>query len=121
MSGYFYHDEVYVLRPGTKTNRAQETVLDYSGLQDAPGYPRAHVQVRPVQQSELPAEDRNAAVEVWDLATEPGSGDWDVRATDWLRLPDGSIVAVSGPPARPTDPISGALHHVEVRCRQVIG
>lgn len=121
MSGYFYHDRVLVLRPGTKTNRAQETVLDYAGLEDAPGYPRDKVQVRPLSQAERPAEDRNASTEVWRLATEPGSGDWDVRATDWIRLPDGRIAAVDGPPARPSDPVSGALHHVEVTVRRVAG
>ncbi len=119
MSGYFYHDRVLVLRPGTKTNRAQETVLDYDGLELAAGYPRDKVQVRPVDQGELSAEDRTNGVEEWKLATEPGSGDWDVRASDWLRMPDGRIAAVQGPAARPTDPISGALHHVEVRARRV--
>jgi hypothetical protein len=121
VSGYFYHDRVLVLRPGTKTNRAQETVLDYAGLELAAGYPRDKVQLRPIAQSELNEEDRNAGTEVWALATEPGSGDWDVRDTDWLRLPDGRIAAVSGPPARPSDPVSGLLHHVEIRARRVAG
>lgn len=127
MSGYFYHDRVLVLRPGTKTNRAQETVLDYAGLELAAGYPRDKVHVRPVSQGEgSPTSnagdpDRIAASEEWQLATEPGSGDWDVRETDWLRLPDGGIAAVVGPPARPSDPISGLLHHVEIRARRVTG
>ena len=121
MTGYFYHDRVLVLRPGLKINRAQETVLDYTGLELSPGYPRDKVQLRPVDQSELNEEDRNAGTEVWALATEPHSGDWDVRDTDWLRLPDGRIAAVQGPPARPSDPISGLLHHVEVRARRVAG
>lgn len=121
MSGYFYHDRVLVLRPGTKTNRAQETILDYEGLELAAGYPRDKVQVRPVSQAERPDVDRNAATEEWDLATEPGSGDWDVRETDWLRMPDGRIASVVGPPARPSDPITGGLHHVEVRARRVAG
>lgn len=121
MTGYFYHDRVLVLRPGTKTNRAGETVPDYTGLELAAGYPRDKVQIRPIEQSELNEDDRNAGSEVFALATEPGSGDWDVRATDWLRFPDGSIVAVHGPAARPSDPISGALHHVEIRARRVAG
>lgn len=121
MSGYFYHDRVLVLRPGTKTNRAQETVLDYAGLEEAAGYPRDKVQVRPTAQSERPDVDRVAGLELWTLATEPGSGDWDVRETDWLRMPDGRIATVDGPPARPTDPVTGALHHVEVRARRSAG
>ena len=121
MSGYFYHDRVLVLRPGTKTNRAEETVLDYTGLDLAAGYPRDRVQVRPLSQDEKSEEDRNAGTEVFALATEPGSGDWDVQATDWIRLPDGRIAAVDGPAARPSDPVSGALHHVEVRARRVAG
>lgn len=118
---YFYHDRVLVLRPGTKTNRALETVLDYAGLEDAAGYPRDRVHVRPVTQSERPADDRNAGLEEWMLATEPGSGDWDVRDTDWIRLPDGRVAAVLGPPAKPSDPLTGHLDHVEVRVRRVAG
>lgn len=121
MSGYFFHDRVLVLRPGTKTNRAQEVVLDYTDLELAPGYPRDKVHVRPTAQSELNDVDRNAGVEEWTIATEPGSGDWDVRESDWLRLPDGRIAAVSGPAARPSDPVSGKLHHVEVRVRRAAG
>lgn len=121
MTGYFYHDRVLVLRPGTKTNRAQETVLDYDGLELAAGYPRDKVQVRPVSQTELVADGSPVGAEEWKLATEPGSGDWDVRDTDWLRMPDGRIAAVVGPPARPADPVSGALHHVEIRARRVAG
>lgn len=121
MSDVFYNDRVYVLRPGTSTNRAQETTLDYSGLELAAGYPRDKVHVRPVSQTERPDVDRVAAAEEWMLATEPGSGDWDVRETDWLRMPDGRIAAVQGPAARPSDPVSGGLHHVEVRARRVAG
>lgn len=119
MSGYFYHDRVLVLRPGVRENRARETVLDYEGLELAAGYPRDKVQIRPTSQSELSAEDRTAGVEEWTLATEPGSGDWDVTKNDWLRLPDGRIVAVHAPPARPSDPMTGLLHHVEIRARRV--
>lgn len=121
MTGYFYHDRVLVLRPGTTTNRAQETVLDYAGLEDAAGYPRDKCHVRPVSQDERPDVDRVAAIEEWTIATEPGSGDWDVRETDWVRLPDGRIAAVRGPAARPTDPVDGSLHHVEVRVRRTAG
>lgn len=121
MSGYFFHDRVLVLRPGTKTNRANETVLDYTGLENAAGYPRDKVHVRPISQDERPDVDRVAGLELWTLATEPGSGDWDIRDTDWIRLPDGRIATVDGPASRPSDPITGALHHVEVRARRVAG
>jgi hypothetical protein len=114
MSGLFYHDTVFVLRPATKTNRAQETVLDYAGLELADGYPRALVQVRPTSQVEVSQVDRETALSQWRLATEPFSGDWDVVSTDWLRLPDGTIVRVLGDVAKPSDPQSGRLHHVEL-------
>lgn len=117
----FYHDRVFVLRPATKTNRAQETVLDYTGLEDAPGFPRDRAHVRPTSQSELPAEDRATAMSEWRIATEPGSGDWDVRSGDWVRLPDGTIASVQGEAARPSDPITGRLDHVEVLVRSVRG
>jgi hypothetical protein len=121
VTGYFYNDTVHVLRPGTTTNRAQETVLNYAGLEEAAGYPRALVQIRPVTSDELSDVDRVAGVEEWLLQTKPGSGDWDVRATDWIRLPDGRIVTVHGPALRPTRPEDGKLDHVQIRARRVAG
>lgn len=121
MSALFYADRVHVLRPTAGVNRAQEATLEYAGLELAAGYPRDKVHVRPISQTERPDDDRVAATEEWILATEPGSGDWDVRETDWLRLPDGKIAAVLGPAARPSDPVTHALHHVEVRARRVAG
>lgn len=114
MSGPFYQDTVFVLRPPSKVNRAQETVFDYAGLADAEGFPRARVQVRPTSQIEVSEPDRETAVSQWRLGTEPFSGDWDVRPSDWLRLPDGTIVQVLGDVAKPSDPTSGRLHHVEL-------
>ena len=114
----FYGDTVHVLRPPSKTNRANETVLDYTGLEDAPGYPRALVQVRPVAQGESVEVDRETAISEWILQTEPGSGDWDVRDSDWVRLPSGEVCAVVGDAARPTDPVSHLLSHVQVRVRR---
>jgi hypothetical protein len=117
----FYQASIAVLRPTTKTNRAEETTLDYSGLAGANGVIRKHVQIRPLSQSEKPDVDRIAGTEIWAIATKPGTGDWDVLPTDWLRLPDGRIAAVEGPPARPSDPQTGKLHHVEVRARRAAG
>lgn len=121
MSGPFYQDTVHVLRPTATTNRAGETVLNYDGLEDAPGYPRALVHVRPIGQTELPDLDRASAQNEWRLATRPGSGDWDITSTDWLRLPDGTITEVRGDAARPSDPITGRLDHVEVLVRRING
>lgn len=116
----FYQDTVDLLRPGTKVNRAQETVLDYTGLAAADGVPRARVQVRPVTQAEVDGQpDRSSAITGWKIATAPGSGDWDVLASDWVRLPDGTVCTVQGRPAKPSDPISGRLHHVEILVRAV--
>lgn len=114
MSGVFYQDRVFVLRPSSTTNRAGETVLSYAGLELATGFPRDRVQVRPTSQAELPREDRATAMSEWRLATEPGSGDWDIRSSDWIRLPDGTICEVQGDAARPSDPLTGGLDHVEV-------
>lgn len=114
MMSAFFHDTVHVLRPPTKTNRAQETELDYAGLESAAGYPRALVQVRVGDRAEVSQVDRETAVTQWRISTEPGSGDWDVRSTDWIRLPDGTVVRVLGDVAKPSDPITGGLHHVEV-------
>ena len=117
MSGVFYQDRVLVLRPTTTTNRAGEPVFSYAGLELAPGFPRDLCQVRPTSQAELPAADRATAMSEWRIATKPGSGDWDVRPGDWVRLPDGTIAEVQGETARPTDPLSGRLDHVEVLVR----
>lgn len=121
MSDVFYQDRVFVLRPGTFVNRAGDAELAYAGLELAPGFPRDLCQVRPTSQAELPAEDRATAMSEWRIATKPGSGDWDIRSGDWVRLPDGTITDVQGDPARPTDPVSGRLDHVEVLVRSVRG
>lgn len=121
MSGYFYHDTVHVLRPPLVTNRANEEVRNYTGLELAAGYPRARVQVRPLSASETAEVDRDAAALLWLLQTEPGSGDWDVRSYDWLRLADGTILAVVGDPLRPTAPETGRLDHVQIRATRTVG
>lgn len=113
----FYSQTVDVLRPPMTTNRANEEIPDYRGLADAPGVPRDRAHVRPTSQDELPAEDRETAMSEWRIGTAPGSGDWDIRSGDWVRLPDGTIAAVQGDPARPVDPVSGSVHHVEVLVR----
>lgn len=112
----FYPDTVLVLRPSSVTNRAQETVLDYRNLQ-APR-PWAHVKVRPAVQTEQPATDRTLAVSEWLIASEPGRGDVDLLATDLVQLPTGERARVIGDPARPTDPVTGKLSHVQVLVRK---
>lgn len=121
MSGLFFNDRVLVLRPPTTTNRAGETIRDYAGLADAPGYPRDLVHVRPVEQADIAAADRDTSVSEWRIATAPGSGDWDIQAGDWVRLPDGTIAAMQGDAAKPSDPLTGRLDHVEVRVRRADG
>ena len=118
----FYNDTVRVLRPPTSTNRAGETVLDYANL-PAPedGVARDNVHVRGTAQGEIVAPGQATAVSEWRVATEPGSGDWDVLSTDLVQLPDGQVVRVIGEPARPSDPLGGGLHHVEVLLRKAAG
>lgn len=128
MSGLFYHDTVRVLRPQLKQNRAGDTTPDYNALRTAAladpslGVARENVQVRPTAsdgRSEIIRDDRDTTFSEWRISTAAGTGDWDVQANDWIRLPDGTITQVYGRPARPTDPVGGALHHVQVLVREV--
>jgi|GEM_PF-5253813 len=118
MSGLFYNDTVEVLRPPTTTNRAGEATLDHAGLRLAAGVAREGVQVRAVAQAEVVGEDRETAISEWLLQTEPGSADWDIQSTDWVRLPDNTIATVIGDPARTTNPISHGFSHLQVRVRR---
>lgn len=122
----FYQDTVNVYRPGSRENRAGDQVpatdvlLAEIAAGIAVGAPRDQVQVRTTNAStDVVAEDRDLTVAWWKLATRPGSGDWDIRAGDLVALPDGTVASVVGIPARPSDPIGGALHHVEVLVRDV--
>lgn len=124
----FYNDTVYVLRPGTRQNRAGEDILDYAGLRAllevTPylGEPRSGVHVRPTAsdgRSEIIREDRDAVANEWRIATPAGSPDWDIRSIDWVRLPSGQIASVFGDPSRPSNPFGGGLHHVQVLVREV--
>lgn len=110
----FYNQTVAVLRPPEKTNRAGEKSLDYAGLDVAEGTPWLNVAVRPTSQQEVVGDDREAALSQWRLASQPGRGDVDVLHTDWVRLPTGEVCVVVGEVARPNDPISGRIDHVEV-------
>lgn len=121
MSSLFFQDRVFVLRPPIVRNRAGEEVRNYAGLESAPGYPRDLVHCRPVDQADIAAADRDTSVSEWRIATAPGSGDWDVVAGDWIRLPDGTITVLQGDAAKPTDPLTGALDHVEIRVRRAAG
>lgn len=118
MTHLFYNDKVSVLRPPTAPNRAGEQVFDYSELRAAEGVDREGVQVRAVAQDEVIGEDRETAISEWMLQTEPGSPDWDIQSTDWVRLPDGTVATVHGDPARAKNPISHSFSHLQVRVRR---
>lgn len=126
MSG-FWSDAVEVLRPATKTNRAGETTLDYAALEaairagTAVGATRGQVRVRAQNTTEVVDVDRTTTVTTWRIATKPWSGDWDVLATDWLRLSTGEVLAVDGELLRGYDPVSGNLHHLELNARKAMG
>lgn len=125
----FFHDTVYRLRPASKTSRSGETgVADYSTLAAAPidgsdarVLEWANVQVRPESQAETDTEDRSTSVSQWFIATASGAPDFDVKAGDWIRLPDGSITVLIGDPARPSDPVSGGLDHIQIRVQRSAG
>lgn len=121
MTNLFFQERVHVLRPAVTQNRAGEDVRNYTDLAGQPGYPRDRVQVRPLRQEEIAGGDRDTSVSEWRLSTEPGSGDWDVAAGDWIRLPDGTIATVEGDAAKPKDPLTGKLHHVEILVRRAAG
>ncbi len=115
----FHNDTVDVLRPEVTEDRAGTKRLSYVGLRGKPGVARAGVQVRPVTSTEDVDDEGITVVTGWQIATRPRSGDWDVRAGDWLRLPDGTIVAVEGDPAKPT--LFGRIHHVRVTATRAKG
>jgi hypothetical protein len=117
----FHNQAVDVLRPGTRTNRAGETVLEYSKLEQQPGAPWRGVYVRPTSQAERVDEERETAVSGWRIASAPGSPDVDLRSTDWVRLPSGEVCRVVGDVARPADPFTGQLDHVEVFVTRAAG
>jgi hypothetical protein len=110
----FYNDEVALLKPPMRANRAGEQRPDYTGLADAEGVPWRAVQVRPLSQAELPGEDRETALSSWRIASRPGTPVPDVDNIDWIRLPDGTVTQVVGDIARPSDPVRGGTHHVEL-------
>lgn len=111
----FYNQTVQILRPPVRRSRSAEERPDYAGLEQAPGTDWVNVRVRPLQQGLDVDDDRRVDTAAWWIASEPGSGDVDLLPTDWLRLPGGEITAVAGAIARPSDPFTGELHHVEVR------
>lgn len=111
----FYNQTAHVLRPPMVASRAGELEPDYTNLEAAPGRPWTRLRVRPLQQGLAVDDDRRSDVAAWMIASEPGAGDVDLLPTDWLRLPSGEIVTVAGAIARPSDPFTGKLHHVEVR------
>lgn len=125
----FFHDTVYRLRPATKTARSGEAgVPDYSTLAAAPidgsdarVLKWEGVQVRPISQAEQDLEDRNTAVSQWYIATASGADDFDIQAGDWIRLPDGDITVLIGDPARPSDPVSGGLDHIQCHVQRAAG
>lgn len=117
----FYNQTARILRPAVRTSRSDEQQLDYRGLRDAPGVPWNSIRIRPLQQGLALEDGRRTDTQTWWIASLPGSGDVDLLATDWLRLPDGEIVAVASAIARPSDPFTGKLHHVEVRVELVKG
>jgi hypothetical protein len=117
----FYNQTVQRLRPTVRTNRSGEQELSYAGLESAEGVDWTGVHVRPTQQLEVLAEDRETAVSQWRIGSEPGRGDFDLLSTDWVRLPDGIVCSVVGEVARPSNPLNGSIDHLEVNVQRAIG
>lgn len=111
-----YADTVLVLRPSSGTNRAGDVVLDYRNLEEPREWSQVHV--RPAMQLEREAADRTLTISEWLVSSRPGSGDFDILATDVVQLPTGERARVIGDPARPTDPIRGGLHHIQLLVRK---
>jgi len=118
MSGAFYRETVHVLRPTERQTRGGSSSLDYAGIRDEAGVERRNCRVRPLSSDEVADQDRTTSVSQWRIASRPGDGDWDVLSTDWLRLPDGTVVEVVGVPARAQHPTRSEVHHVEVLAQE---
>lgn len=117
----FYRDSVRVIRPPMLATRGGDAVPDMKAAQALPGALWERVTVRDLLQTERTDVDRDVTRSQWRVASKPGTGDFDIREHDLVRLRSGRLTSVVGIPARPADPMSptAALHHVEVLLEEV--
>lgn len=113
-----FHQQVTVVRPGTRVDRGGNEVPDWS-----PGAATRtvveHVSVQPNTQNEDVESDRTAVVTGWRVLSEPGV-DADVRSGDRIEW-DGMTLEVVGEVARWPDPLDGGVHHIEFTMRRATG
>ncbi|GAA1406261.1 hypothetical protein GCM10009639_53920 [Kitasatospora putterlickiae] len=113
-----FHQRVVRVRAGTRTDRAGNTVADWSpGAVSRLTVERLSVQ--PAVQMEHTEPDRTGVITGWRVLSAPGTAP-DVRAGDRIEH-DGLLCDVVGEVARWPHPISGGVHHVEWQMRRSTG
>ncbi|MFJ4799200.1 hypothetical protein [Kitasatospora purpeofusca] len=116
--GVIFHQQVVRVRAGTRTDRAGNTVPDWSpGAVDRLTITRLSVQ--PTVQSERAEADRTSVVTGWRVLSAPGT-EPDVRAGDRIEF-DGLVCEVDGDVGRWRDPVAGRTHHAEWAMRRSTG
>lgn len=111
-----FHQQVTVVRPGTRVDRGGNEIADWSAAIRAAVGP---VSVQPNTQHEETEPDRTAVVTGWRVISAPGV-DADVRSGDRVEW-DGMTLEVAGEVARWPDPLEGGVHHIEFTVRRATG
>jgi hypothetical protein len=113
-----WDQSVVRVRAGTRTDRAGNTVKDWSeGAVSR--LPIGQLSVQPVLQTERAEPDRVSVVTGWRVLSAPGTAP-DVRSDDRIEF-DGLTCEVQGEVGRWPDPIAGGVHHVEWQMRRSTG
>ncbi|MFJ1581781.1 hypothetical protein ACIOC1_00390 [Streptomyces sp. NPDC088197] len=106
------------LRAGTKTDRAGNTVPDWSDGA-VTRLVIGDVSVQPTVQDEAADATRTAVVTGWHVLSAPGTSP-DVRSSDRVEF-GGLMCEVIGEVAAWPDPLDGGTHHVEWSMRRTTG
>lgn len=112
-----FDQSVTRVRPGTRTDRAGNIILDWTMAERTT---IGGLSVQPTVQNETGTADRPAMVFTgWHVLSEPGTAP-DVTAAD--RIEFGALTCeVVGEVAAWPDPVDGGTHHVEWTMQRVTG
>ncbi|WP_224284907.1 hypothetical protein [Streptomyces sp. LS1784] len=105
-----FHQRVVRIRPGTRTDRAGNSLPNWSPAA-VTRLPVGRLSVQPSTQAETAEADRTRVVTGWHVLSAPGTAP-DVRSGDRIEY-DGLLCEVVGEVARWPDPVTGRTHHVE--------
>lgn len=112
-----FDQSVTRVRPGTRTDRAGNTVPDWDLAERTT---IGHLSVQPTVQTETGTADRPALVVTgWHVLSEPGTAP-DVLASDRIEF-GGLTCEVVGEVAAWPDPVDGGTHHVEFTLQRFTG